>query len=741
MIRFNCSHYQPTIHTSDKMAGQIVPCTICQSLLTVPQPKPATLPESDDQTVKHQTTPEPSATQPPSHSGPPSRPDIQLLNQQQFHSNPPLDQADSQINHTVTSDDHSRSTWLMPAVIGSVALLLMGLFLLIMVSNPNNKEERLLANSGQEEGTEVNQTPSPRSEPPEQTGPATQIDESYDPRNRVIKTEPKLGYQYVADELLVIIREGFDVENLRKEVKRKDLMAQVVRKLSGLNMALLQVDPEKLFFLRNEMNKLQSVQCCGLNYVYTKDNNFNDDVLHNSNPRDDWGTQAIKAPKAWKLATGNGVKVGVLDSGAYLNHPDLKLNIIFSHSLSTHNSEMETGEFINNSGKRDFYTAHGTHVAGTIAAVGNNGHRAIGIAPNAELMIFQVLLYNPSDNAVLATSDAQQEGFRRAIDKGCQVINFSIGSQLDSKGNQWVNGSVARRTEIEREIMNGYTDSNGIRRPGVINSAPFYEHIANKASMNNVIIVKAAGNDKLPAYLDPLVHTGKVLVVAAVQKNGSGNSFGRASSSRHGSAVDISAPGVDIYSTYPSRSKLYESLSGTSMAAPHVAGVVAMMKELRPELTLSQVRKILRATGQPVTSDEDMPIPPMVNAGAALEMVKTGVAPSPEENGVYHIVLFNPAKGTYGYGRGKNSEQAESIARSQLDRNTYTGNLQTLHQGSENGHFAIVVAKTVRNTFVGAVSGGRSSRSAALSSAKSKCQSKAGSRSRIVHEFTWVVLE
>src|SRR5262249_19003410 len=141
-----------------------------------------------------------------------------------------------------------------------------------------------------------------------------------------------------------------------------------------------------------------------------------------------------------------------------------------------------------------------------------------------------------------------------------------------------------------------------------------YRGLLDQAQASGVILVKAAGNDTLPAMFDAMSYSRRVISVAATDQKDA-----RAPFSRYGEYTTVSAAGVAVHSAYSDPNKRYVEMQGTSMAAPHVAGVVALMKSLKPDLTFEEVRQILQTTGRPLKTDK--PIGPLVAARAALDEV------------------------------------------------------------------------------------------------------------------------
>ncbi|WP_448379615.1 S8 family serine peptidase [Gloeomargarita sp.] len=270
-----------------------------------------------------------------------------------------------------------------------------------------------------------------------------------------------------------------------------------------------------------------------------------------------WGNDLVNAPEVWARGyTGNGIVVAVVDTGVDYHHPDLNDNIWRNPGEIAGNGIDDDGngyvddvhgwDFINNDNDPLDRNGHGTHVAGTIAAE-NNGFGVTGVAYNARIMPVQVLGDNGS-----GSSRAVANGIRYAANNGAHVINLSLGSNLPSP-------------EIYSAIQ--YATSRG------------------------AVVVMAAGNDGDPQPDYPAFFATEFgLSVGAVDMNrniaGLSNRAGTDSALYH-----VVAPGVGIVSTVPNNR--YISYNGTSMATPHVAGVVALMLSANPNLTPAQVRDII----------------------------------------------------------------------------------------------------------------------------------------------------
>jgi subtilisin family serine protease len=285
-----------------------------------------------------------------------------------------------------------------------------------------------------------------------------------------------------------------------------------------------------------------------------------------------WGADLVKAPEVWaKGYTGQDVVVAVLDTGVDYNHDDLKGNIWTNSNEIADNGNDDDGNgyvddfygwnFDSNNNNTLDVEGHGTHVSGTIAGE-NNGFGVTGIAYGAKIMPVKVL-----DDEGRGNRTDIAEGIRYAVDHGANVINLSLGSSSSDDTMQ---------TAIE------YASSRG------------------------VVVVMAAGNDGgfQPGY--PARYADKWgIAVGAVDKNNNMADF----SNRAGMNVltYVTAPGVDIYSTLAGNQ--YTSYSGTSMAAPHVAGVVALMLSANHNLTDAQVRQIVSETAVHSTTTPSFSLP------------------------------------------------------------------------------------------------------------------------------------
>jgi len=251
-----------------------------------------------------------------------------------------------------------------------------------------------------------------------------------------------------------------------------------------------------------------------------------------------WALPKIEAPAAWDISTGGSdVIVAIVDSGVDLDHPDLQDNIIPGH------------DFVNVDNVPDDDYGHGTHVAGIAAGIGNNTIGIAGVSWGTQIMPVKVLNAGGSGN-----QDDVADGIYHAVNNGAKIINLSLGGPRDY-------GKTCEET---------YTTMS-----------PAVQHALNLG----VLVIAAAGNSGTSSILCPAAMDGVVAV-------GSTTSYdSRSWFSNYGPELDIAAPGSGIYSTIPGG---YGYNDGTSMAAPHVSGLAALLWSVSPSLTKEQVIDLIQ---------------------------------------------------------------------------------------------------------------------------------------------------
>ncbi|MFD3807200.1 S8 family serine peptidase [Streptomyces sp. NPDC058619] len=297
----------------------------------------------------------------------------------------------------------------------------------------------------------------------------------------------------------------------------------------------------------------------------------------------------IKADQAWAVTTGSaGVKVGILDTGVDDQHQDLAPNFNAADSASCAYGKADTRA----GAWRDVGT-HGTHVAGTVAAA-KNGKGVIGVAPGVK--ISSVRIAEPGSSLFFAENTVC--GFMWAGDHGFKVTNNSYYTDPwqfncpDNADQAAIIEGVKRAQE--------YAEGKGSLQVAAAGNSNL--DLANKTTDTE------SPNDSTPvtrtitnACLDIPTELPGVVTVSAM------GTTAKASYSNYGlNVVDITAPGGDgtgIYSTLPGGK--YGSMSGTSMASPHVAGVAALLASTNPGITPAQLRDKLATQANDVACPSD----------------------------------------------------------------------------------------------------------------------------------------
>lgn len=301
-----------------------------------------------------------------------------------------------------------------------------------------------------------------------------------------------------------------------------------------------------------------------------------------------WHLSAVKAMEGWKISKGSpSVTVAVIDDGIDASHPMFKGRIVNAYNVYTQNNSLSKGE------------GHGTHTAGlAVGSLDYLNQGAAGIAPDCMLMPVQVI-----DNNMCPLS-ALVSGIMYSVHKGADVVNISIGPSFQG----------LNQLPIELQNQIAQTQFKNVEK--------LWNRVCKIAASKNTVLVFAAGNDDILSSIPPENRSAVAITVGAVDQKLYPTDF-----TNYGPCTDISAPGKEIYSSFPIKD--FRSCDGTSMAAPIVSGAVALMKSLKKDLTVEQARNVLYKTGCDVYGN----MPPMVQVNLALDAVKKGdfSAPAPRE--------------------------------------------------------------------------------------------------------------
>ncbi|HXR47191.1 MAG TPA: S8 family serine peptidase [Candidatus Limnocylindrales bacterium] len=392
---------------------------------------------------------------------------------------------------------------------------------------------------------------------------------------KLVRAKRHSGQSY--RQMAELVREKFPKRAARRtdafnppEVARTYVMVPNARSLEELERILagLRADPMVEFAQRE-----QAVHACFVP---------NDPYFSSSNSwgqayDDLYGVKAINCPAAWDVSTGSGIIVAVLDTGIDYTHLDITNNVWINPGEIPGNGIDDDGngfvddvrgwDFIGHSASapqqdNDVFDrhGHGTHVAGTIAAQGNNGLGVIGVAWGARVMAVKAM-----DDSGSGWDWVGANAIVYAANNGADVINASWGGQ---------------------------------------GTSPVLEDAVNYAASLGVVFVAAAGNDNADeANFFPANCSAAISVAALDPYNN------KASFSNFGNRLDVAAPGVDILSLRATNTSMgtplaqdpgYTRADGTSMAAPHVSGVAALVLSQHPTWSSEEIRQVLRSTADDV---------------------------------------------------------------------------------------------------------------------------------------------
>jgi len=352
---------------------------------------------------------------------------------------------------------------------------------------------------------------------------------------------------YVKGEILVKFKETVSPSEA-KEVHKK-LGGRVKETIPGINVQVVAVShgvgEAVSAYARN-----RRVDYVEPNYIAHALGNPDDTYfvnqwgMHNTGQTGGAVDADIDAPEAWDLTLGSSeIKIAILDTGIDQDHEDLEVKIGLQDNFT-------------DSGTIDDLYGHGTHVAGIAAAVTDNNTGVAGVGYQSSLMNGKVLGDNASGYYSWIAS-----GIIWAADNGADVINLSLGGG---------------RKSVTLEDAVNYAWSEG------------------------VVVVAAAGNSNNPSRTYPAYYQN-CIAVAATDNNDSKASF-----SSYGSWVDVAAPGVNIYSTFPNHSYTigknlkYDYGSGTSMSTPYVAGIAALVWATDLGTSNQAVRKQIETTAESI---------------------------------------------------------------------------------------------------------------------------------------------
>lgn len=389
-------------------------------------------------------------------------------------------------------------------------------------------------------------------------------------KNSLKKIENEFDVNITSSEFLSAENRAYDVIDEDNGVLYKNLGVLVVENMDEAQLKsavkndsnpIVYFEKERDFFSADELSIISELKKQSAE-IADKITELEKYIINKPLPQKplvemEWGLKALGLGNS--LYTGKGVDICILDTGLELSHPDF-----FGKNI-------EGKSFIAGEDWSRDPNGHGTHCAGV--ATGNirldNGKR-YGIAKDANLKIAKVL-----SDAGKGTTSSVIDAIDWAITKKFRILSLSLAS------------------------------------PVLLNEAPspLFETIGARALENNCIIIAAAGNDSnRPAVPKPVsmpANSMSVMAVGAIDGQMKVAKFSNAGlNPSTGGNVNVCAPGVDIISSYPKNSKNkngnYYAMSGTSMATPHVSGLIALYMEQFPEKSAKEIWELVEAKAKPI---------------------------------------------------------------------------------------------------------------------------------------------
>lgn len=394
------------------------------------------------------------------------------------------------------------------------------------------------------------------------TDPAEEL-ELLNDKELVVQTESPAAFQQLKSEFGEHFKQSDDLlgEKLQSAVLEAETAAQSKELWQELNQKdyVEQVEPNG--FGEVNLPDLNSGETPTLSPLFQTAQAASDPIL-NFNLGDDhfesffsgYGLAATQAADIWSVSKGKGVIVAVMDTGVDANHPDLKGRVLKGIDLINQDQDAHDDHF------------HGTHIAGIIAATAENGIGIAGVAPEAQILPIKVLDHNSGTKKgeLQLALDTIARGIIWAVDHGARVVNLSLEAPEGS---------------------------------------PLLLKAIRYAEKKRAVIVAAMGNNKRNKVRFPAAYAmlSNLIAVSAVQpdqKVWDGSNWGK--------WVSLAGPGYKIMSTLPTAStpaaqrltdktedQLYGLSTGTSQAAPYVAGVAALLLSKNPNLSPQQVKHLL----------------------------------------------------------------------------------------------------------------------------------------------------
>lgn len=371
----------------------------------------------------------------------------------------------------------------------------------------------------------------------------------YNTERVIIGFEPGTSETYVKTiahnlfgKVHILNQNSIDIQGVKKE-KVNQIMDRAKRKHD--TVAVIEIsNGQTVSQAISEYQAYKNVKYVEPDYIEKIETN--NKLTNDTYSNEQYYLKNINIESGWNAVRDFGFMetfVAVLDTGMQINHPDLKNMYVKSKSVDI---SIEGYPKLKELSKT-YTSEHGTEVAGVIAAQADNGKGIAGVGSGADDEMTKIMVVKCTDSKDVLYRSALINGIYYAVNNGADVINISSGSYQYSEA---------------------------------------YQEAINYAYKSDVVIVASAGNDNTSKKHYPSSYEHVISVAATTENNK------KANFSNYGKNIDISAPGVAIYTCRIGNK--YGKVDGTSFSSPIVAGTIAIMRAYNPDLTTQQIEKILK---------------------------------------------------------------------------------------------------------------------------------------------------
>lgn len=440
------------------------------------------------------------------------------------------------------------------------------------------------------------------------------VNESYVPNaENIVYQNESSSLGYVNNMILVFFNSTASEKDISDVIN--SVNGTVVGRIAGINQYQIQIAPteyDELVQICNRLIEKQSVNYAIIDTVITMDDNEtpNDpwkdkfqglwgvDWDENNPDGYNWWIEAVKVPSAWNYDDAmNSINVGIVDNGFDTNHEDLSLVVL--------NNDVNNAE------------NHGTHVAGVIGATINNEIGISGILKQKNIYCVDCYATSKQKKSNIAVSSLM-DGIVTCLDNQCKVINMSSGTKFTSKDETAESAKESARyaTIYLFAMLDSYDDFIIVQSAGNGNKAGIgvdaHKYNGYFASIDDEVIQSVLDEFKeKEVVLNRDISAEDVknayMIVGAVDSKKKNDNWQLSEFSNYGNAVTVCAPGVDVFSTIVTGGVdgNYGNMDGTSMAAPIVSGITAMVWSVDPTLSAKQVQDYIADTATEIVQSRN----------------------------------------------------------------------------------------------------------------------------------------